>query len=83
MIKKLMIVRKFARFLYRQASLNHLAQAARSILQNPTHVSQMLVDWNRLEFEFIRDQAFWICKWSDDVVIGILEEFKRFFTTTL
>lgn len=48
----------------------------------------MIVDWNRLDFEFIKDQATWVCACSEQATgprtlsfvfnnIIALEEFKR------
>ena len=34
----------------RYTSLNHLAQAARAVLQNQQQISQMLADLNRVDF---------------------------------
>jgi len=40
----------FSQTLRRYTSLNHLAQAARAVLQNPSQISQMLNDLNRVDF---------------------------------
>ncbi|TRZ06059.1 hypothetical protein HGM15179_021046, partial [Zosterops borbonicus] len=40
----------FAQTLRRYTSLNHLAQAARAVLQNTAQISQMLSDLNRVDF---------------------------------
>lgn len=40
----------FAQTLRRYTSLNHLAQAARAVLQNTTQINQMLSDLNRVDF---------------------------------
>jgi regulatory factor X 1/2/3 len=40
----------FSQTLRRYTSLNHLAQAARAVLQNPSQISQMLTDLNRVDF---------------------------------
>jgi len=78
--KKMHVVKKFSQSLHKQASLNHLTQAARAVLQNTTQVSQMIIDWNRLDFEFIKDQASWICQCGDEFVQSAQEDFKRFLT---
>jgi len=57
--------------------LNHLTQAARAVLQNLGQIQQMIADWNRLDFDLIRDQA-WICQCSDDIIQSAQEDFKRF-----
>jgi len=43
-------VSAFAQTLRRYTSLNHLAQAARAVLQNYTQINQMLTDLNRMDF---------------------------------
>jgi len=78
--KKLNVVKKFSQSLHKQASLNHLTQAARAVLQNSTQVSQMIIDWNRLDFEFITDQASWICQCGNEFIASAQEDFKRFLT---
>ena len=40
----------FSQTLRRYTSLNHLAQAARAVLQNPSQINQMLADLNRVDF---------------------------------
>ena len=40
----------FSQTLRRYTSLNHLAQAARAVLQNPSQINQMLNDLNRVDF---------------------------------
>jgi uncharacterized protein YfcZ (UPF0381/DUF406 family) len=62
------VAKKFSQSLHKQASLNHLTQAARAVLQNASQISQMIVDWNRLDFDFIKDQASWICQCGDDII---------------
>ena len=44
----------FAQTLRRYTSLNHLAQAARAVLQNPHQISQMLADLNRVDFNNVQ-----------------------------
>ena len=43
-------VSAFAQTLRRYTSLNHLAQAARAVLQNTSQINQMLTDLNRVDF---------------------------------
>ena len=47
---KVSTVVAFSQTLRRYTSLNHLAQAARAVLQNSSQVSQMLNDLNRVDF---------------------------------
>jgi hypothetical protein len=89
-----LVAKKFAQSLHKQASLNHLTQAARAVLQNSNQVSQMIIDWNSLDFEFIRDQASWICQCGNDLIQSgkkkkivsyiyrklAQEDFKKFLT---
>ncbi|CAG11623.1 unnamed protein product, partial [Tetraodon nigroviridis] len=47
---KVAVVSAFAQTLRRYTSLNHLAQAARAVLQNTSQINQMLSDLNRVDF---------------------------------
>ena len=40
----------FSQTLRRYTSLNHLAQAARAVLQNSSQINQMVTDLNRVDF---------------------------------
>lgn len=51
---KLAAVSAFAQTLRRYTSLNHLAQAARAVLQNSSQISQMLSDLNRVDFNNVQ-----------------------------
>lgn len=44
----------FSQTLRRYTSLNHLAQAARAVLQNSQQISQMLSDLNRVDFNNVQ-----------------------------
>lgn len=48
----------FAQTLRRYTSLNHLAQAARAVLQNSSQISQMLTDLNRVDFANVQVRMF-------------------------
>jgi len=50
-------VSAFAQTLRRYTSLNHLAQAARAVLQNYTQINQMLTDLNRVDFRNVQEQV--------------------------
>ncbi|KAI4822008.1 hypothetical protein KUCAC02_007576 [Chaenocephalus aceratus] len=52
----------FAQTLRRYTSLNHLAQAARAVLQNTAQINQMLSDLNRVDFANVQEQASWVCR---------------------
>ena len=47
----------FAQTLRRYTSLNHLAQAARAVLQNTSQINQMLSDLNRVDFANVQVSA--------------------------
>ena len=74
---KLSLINSFAQTLRRYTSLNHLAQAARAVLQNSAQIQQMLLDLNKVDFRNVQDQASWICE-SDSGLVRVLEQdFKR------
>ena len=47
--------------LRRYTGLNHLAQAARAVLQNSSQVSQMLNDLNKVDFTNVQEQVIANC----------------------
>lgn len=49
----------FAQTLRRYTSLNHLAQAARAVLQNTAQINQMLSDLNRVDFANVQVSVGW------------------------
>lgn len=51
----------FAQTLRRYTSLNHLAQAARAVLQNTAQINQMLSDLNRVDFANVQVHHFRMC----------------------
>lgn len=57
MIFQLTAVSAFAQTLRRYTSLNHLAQAARAVLQNSSQINQMLADLNRVDFHNVQEQV--------------------------
>jgi regulatory factor X 1/2/3 len=54
---KVSAVSALAQTLRRYTSLNHLAQAARAVLQNSSQINQMLVDLNRVDFHNVQEQV--------------------------
>ncbi|XP_064557306.1 MHC class II regulatory factor RFX1-like, partial [Zonotrichia leucophrys gambelii] len=66
----------FAQTLRRYTSLNHLAQAARAVLQNSAQISQMLSDLNRVDFANVQEQAAWVCRCESRVVQRLEQDFK-------
>ncbi|XP_033223625.1 DNA-binding protein RFX2 isoform X3 [Belonocnema kinseyi] len=73
---KLTAVSAFAQTLRRYTSLNHLAQAARAVLQNSSQISQMLADLNRVDFHNVQEQASWVCQCDYAVVQRLETDFK-------
>ena len=55
---KVGVVSAFAQTLRRYTSLNHLAQAARAVLQNTSQINQMLSDLNRVDFANVQVTFF-------------------------
>lgn len=55
--KKLVAIRMLAHTLRRYTSLNHLASAARGVLQKPDQIQQMFQDFNRVDITNVQDQA--------------------------
>jgi len=74
---KVSAVSAFAQTLRRYTSLNHLAQAARQVLQNTTQINQMLTDLNRVDFANVQEQASWVCQCDDSVVHQLEQDFKK------
>uniref|UniRef100_A0A665WDK4 DNA-binding protein RFX2 n=1 Tax=Echeneis naucrates TaxID=173247 RepID=A0A665WDK4_ECHNA len=66
----------FAQTLRRYTSLNHLAQAARAVLQNTSQINQMLSDLNRVDFANVQEQASWVCQCDESVVQRLEQDFK-------
>uniref|UniRef100_A0A8C2VA62 DNA-binding protein RFX2 n=1 Tax=Chinchilla lanigera TaxID=34839 RepID=A0A8C2VA62_CHILA len=73
---KVGVVSAFAQTLRRYTSLNHLAQAARAVLQNASQISQMLSDLNRVDFANVQEQASWVCQCEEGVVQRLEQDFK-------
>ena len=70
--------KRFTHVLRRRTSLNHLAQAARTVLQNPEQVHQMLQDWNQIDFESVKEQASWIVLCRDNIFESVEESFRTY-----
>ncbi|KAM4857679.1 DNA-binding protein RFX2 isoform X2 [Urocitellus parryii] len=71
---KVGVVSAFAQTLRRYTSLNHLAQAARAVLQNTSQINQMLSDLNRVDFANV--QASWVCQCEESLVQRLEQDFK-------
>uniref|UniRef100_A0A671KPT1 MHC class II regulatory factor RFX1-like n=1 Tax=Sinocyclocheilus anshuiensis TaxID=1608454 RepID=A0A671KPT1_9TELE len=73
---KIVCAGAFAQTLRRYTSLNHLAQAARAVLQNTAQIAQMLSDLNRVDFTNVQEQASWVCGCEDGVIQRLEQDFK-------
>ncbi|KAL4634755.1 DNA-binding protein RFX2 isoform X2 [Arapaima gigas] len=73
---KAAVVSAFAQTLRRYTSLNHLAQAARAVLQNTSQINQMLSDLNRVDFANVQEQASWVCQCDESLVQRLEQDFK-------
>uniref|UniRef100_A0A6J0SNC0 DNA-binding protein RFX2 n=1 Tax=Pogona vitticeps TaxID=103695 RepID=A0A6J0SNC0_9SAUR len=73
---KVTVVSAFAQTLRRYTSLNHLAQAARAVLQNTSQINQMLSDLNRVDFANVQEQASWVCQCEEGLVQKLEQDFK-------
>ena len=74
---KVTTVKSLSQALRRYTGLNHLAQAARAVLQNGSHISQMLSDLNRVDFANVQEQASWVCQCDPGLVLDLESEFKK------
>ncbi|GFQ95477.1 DNA-binding protein RFX2 [Trichonephila clavata] len=74
---KVSVISAFAQTLRRYTSLNHLAQAARAVLQSSTQIKQMTSDLNKVDFRNIQEQASWVCQCDDSTIHRILTEFRQ------
>ncbi|XP_042899595.1 DNA-binding protein RFX2 isoform X2 [Parasteatoda tepidariorum] len=73
---KMSAVSAFAQTLRRYTSLNHLAQAARAVLQNSSQINQMMADLNRVDFHNVQEQASWVCQCEETTVQRLEQDFK-------
>lgn len=60
------VANALAQTLRRYTSLNHLAQAARAVLQNQNQITQMLADLNRVDFRNVEEQ---VCYTRNQIII--------------
>lgn len=59
---KVSAARRFSHSLKRRTSLNHLAQAVRTVLSSEDQMKQMYQDWCQIDFDSIKEQSQWIIK---------------------
>uniref|UniRef100_A0A8C9S5L3 DNA-binding protein RFX2 n=1 Tax=Scleropages formosus TaxID=113540 RepID=A0A8C9S5L3_SCLFO len=76
LVLQVAVVSAFAQTLRRYTSLNHLAQAARAVLQNTSQINQMLSDLNRVDFANVQEQASWVCQCDEATVQRLEQDFK-------
>eukprot|EP00095_Tigriopus_kingsejongensis_P012602 maker-scaffold531_size145796-snap-gene-0.20 protein:Tk12602 transcript:maker-scaffold531_size145796-snap-gene-0.20-mRNA-1 annotation:"transcription factor rfx3" len=74
---KITTVKSLSQTLRRYTGLNHLAQAARAVLQDSTRISQMSSDLNRVDIANVQEQASWVCQCDADIVATLEKEFKE------
>ncbi|OQV25959.1 MHC class II regulatory factor RFX1 [Hypsibius exemplaris] len=73
---KLLAANALAHALKRNTSLNHLAQAARTVLTNPAQTSTMLADLSRLDICSIHEQGSLMCPCEFPAMKRFADEFK-------
>ncbi|XP_065175750.1 DNA-binding protein RFX2-like isoform X2 [Sycon ciliatum] len=78
---KMTAVSALSQTLRRYTSLNHLAQAARAVLQNSSQIAQMLNDLIKVDFQSIQEQATWVCQCQEETLQRIQNEFKTSLQT--
>lgn len=74
--KKIQAVKYMAQGLRRYTSLNHLAQAARAVLQKPDQVVAMYNDYIRVDMQQVQEQAGWVSGCDSLMVHHIHNAFK-------
>ncbi|KHJ93597.1 hypothetical protein OESDEN_06489 [Oesophagostomum dentatum] len=75
--KKIQAVKYMAQGLRRYTSLNHLAQAARAVLQKPDQVTAMYNDYIRVDMQQVQEQAGWVSGCDSLMVHHIHNAFKE------
>ncbi|VDN44552.1 unnamed protein product [Gongylonema pulchrum] len=73
--KKLFAVRTLAQTLRRYTSLNHLASAARGVLQKPDQIQQMFQDFNRVDIANKQKSLEQWAEWMEAVVDQVLAKY--------
>ncbi|CAJ0585666.1 unnamed protein product, partial [Mesorhabditis spiculigera] len=75
--RKVEAVRVLAQTLRRYTSLNHVATAARGVLQKSEQIQQMHADFNRVEMSCVQEQAGWVCACDPGTVQHFQNSFKE------
>ena len=76
---KKMAASGFSQLLRRYTGLNHLAQAARAVLQNRGLVNRMSDDLSKVDFNLIQDQAVWVCQCNGTLVFQLQQFIQKLF----
>ncbi|KAJ3041714.1 Transcription factor rfx3 [Rhizophlyctis rosea] len=58
--KKMEVLKVFIQQLRRHTTLNHLAQATSAVLENEESVRSMVRDWERIDWEGVREMSGWV-----------------------
>jgi regulatory factor X 1/2/3 len=74
---KLLVIKTFSMTLRRYTSLNHLIQTLKSSLHNGNMLDHMLHDINKVDFNYIREQAKFICECDGQLISKFEKEFKE------
>lgn len=72
-------VEQWATCLKGQTSLNHVAQAARTVLQSNKNIDQMIGDWARVDFGDVERQTRWTC----EDAVGLMQNIQTGFDQCL
>mgnify|MGYP007091394033 CR=1 FL=1 len=70
------VARGFVQVLKRQTSLNHLCQAARTVINSPEITSQMLDDWCNVDLNSIIKQTLYTAELANDTDNTIIVKSK-------
>ncbi|PNF27136.1 hypothetical protein B7P43_G08557 [Cryptotermes secundus] len=74
---KMSTVTLFAQTLRRYSSLNRLAQAVRSVLENSSQTNQLLDDLKGVDFRSVQGQASWVFQCDDSMVEQLQAHFRN------
>ncbi|CAJ0960125.1 unnamed protein product, partial [Mesorhabditis belari] len=75
--KKVEAVKVLSQTLRRYTSLNHVATAARGVLQKADQIKQMHSDFNRVEMTCVQEQAGWVCACDPATVQHFQNSFRE------
>ncbi|CAI4231704.1 unnamed protein product [Auanema sp. JU1783] len=75
--KKIQAVKYMTQALRRYTSLNHLSQAARTVLHKPDQVAAMYSDCVKVDIAQVQEQAGWVCGCDIVIIKQIHNGFKE------